>query len=161
MTPLVTFIVPGPPPLARRVRAQRRGKGIHIHQTDETIADERRVAAAAQRTGVVLPADVPLRIDVTAVFERPASRPSKVPAEVWRTGRRVFRPSTPDRDNVDKAHLDGAQMPGRFEVRGLLANDAQAVDGRIRKFWAAKGEQPHTVITVWLSPWLDDDEAGA
>ena len=85
----------------------------------------------------------------------------QVPAEVWRTGRRVFRPSTPDRDNVDKAHLDGAQMPGRFEVRGLLANDAQAVDGRIRKFWAAKGEQPHTVITVWLSPWLDDDEAGA
>ena len=50
--PLVTFRVDGPPPLARRVRAARRGKGIHIHQTDETIADERRVAAAEVQLGI-------------------------------------------------------------------------------------------------------------
>ena len=159
-TPLVTFIVPGSPPIARRVRAGRRrgSKRIQIYQADETVADEQRVADAARRSGVLLPIDVPLRVDVVAVFDRPASRPRSVPAEVWRTGRRVSRPATPDRDNVDKAVLDGMQVRGRFEARGMLANDGQAADGRVRKVWAAKGEEPHTVVTVWLSPWLDEDE---
>jgi Holliday junction resolvase RusA-like endonuclease len=159
MTHLVSFIVPGAPPLARRVRAQRRGKGIHIHQTDETIADERRVAEAARRAGVLLPVDVPLLVDVVAVYARPGARPKIVPPEVWRTGLRVYRPVVPDRDNTDKAVLDGMQQAGRWEQRGTLGNDGQVCGGAIKKFWAAKGEEAHTVVVVRLLPWLEEAEA--
>lgn len=156
MTHLVTFTVDGPPPLARRVRAARRGKGIHIHQTDETIADEQRVSEAARRAGVMLPGDVPLRVDVLAVYERPQARPKAVPVEVWRTGQRVARPAYPDRDNMDKAVLDGMQMRGRWEPRAVLVNDSQVAAGFLSKVWAAVGEEPRTIVTVSLQPWLEE-----
>ena len=93
-----------------------------------------RLAAAAAFTGEPIAGAV--RVDVEAVFPRPASK-------IWKTKPMPRYPhiTKPDRDNLDKAVLDA--------LKGIvLRDDCIAWDGRITKEVAAGGEQPGVVITI-------------
>lgn len=93
-----------------------------------------RMAASAAYNGA--PISGPVRVDVVAVFPRPA-------AKVWATKPmpRYRHTVKPDRDNLDKAILDC--------LTGIvLVDDRQACAGTIDKWHAAGDEQPHVLITI-------------
>lgn len=89
----------------------------------------------------------PCRVEVIATHPRPSSRPRAVPAEVWRTGRAVCRPSTPDVDNVLKAALDALQL-GK-----VLSDDRWVVEVSGRSVYAAAGQSPSVEILVQEVRW--------
>ena len=88
------------------------------------------------------PPTLPLRISTTFWLPRPKGH--------FRAGGAVktglaLRPiGKPDRDNLDKAVLDALVRSG------LLTDDAQVTDGRIRKRWATDrpGGQPGATIYI-------------
>jgi len=94
------------------------------------------VRLAAEREYQGPPLTGPLRVDIVAVFPRPANR-------TWKTKPmpRERHIKKPDRDNLDKAVLDA--------LNGLAwVDDCQICAGGIEKWIAAGDEQPHVVITI-------------
>lgn len=139
------IIIPGTPPLWRRARVQRTRRGVR-HFTDATTdADEDRVSLFA-RAARLPRLDGPVEVTIDAVWSRPARCPDAVPTS-WATGERVRRPSTPDADNVAKAILDGLTRSG------IWADDCIADIGHVRRWYAARGEEPHTEVTVRRVGW--------
>jgi len=150
MTDVWAFTIPGPPPVCRRARAALRGRHIRIYQDAHTDADEDRVALAARvaRLPRLVP---PLEVAVDAYFPRPARRPEGIPADVWALGCAVRRPVKPDKDNVEKAILDGMTRAG------VWADDSIADGAHCRRWYCARGGAPRTVVTVRQVGWLSQD----
>jgi len=133
MTEPVTFVVPGKPYAQKRPRAYARGGKAGTYNPAEnrsfaeTIGVIARVHFPEPRTG-------PVRVEIEAVFE---------PARSWSKRRResamgTYHTQKPDRDNVEKAVLDGLS-------RIAWADDAQVADGRCVKRW---GPVAQTTVTV-------------
>jgi Holliday junction resolvase RusA-like endonuclease len=142
MTELI-IRVPGTPVGQPRVKAFR--KGMHAGVYTPGTADHWKadICTHAQRTaqaaGWVRPdKKIPVCIDVDFHFERPASVSRKL---FWKT-------TTPDIDNAVKATFDA------LKNSGLIATDAQVVDGRPRKFYDDDWHGAVIRITLAESPDL-------
>lgn len=121
-----------------------------------TLEAQRLIRQAWMASGFGLqgdPRDGSVRVDITAIFGRPAGhfgsgrnagrlRPS---APRWPTTRTSF-----DRDNLDKLVLDALS---RYAFR----DDSCVVDGRVRKVYARDGEVPGWRIGVYA---MEDTEDG-
>lgn len=130
---IVRFFVPGEPRGKGRHRTRiAKGKGgkafVHQYAPAETVEYENLVRMAAREAMAGNPLMLrPVRVDIDIQVSVPKSWSQKkqgraLVGQVMPTGK-------PDRDNVEKAILDG--------MNGIVfRDDAQACDGRIRKFYA-------------------------
>jgi Holliday junction resolvase RusA-like endonuclease len=86
------------------------------------------------------PTELPVSLDVVAVMQRPkrllrAQDPEgRIPASC-----------KPDWDNIGKIASDA------LEKAGVVRNDSQVVDGRVRRFYAARDEAPCVEMVVELA----------
>lgn len=151
----ISFCIDGDPPLWRRPGRQvgkARYKGhrpsVRTFPHPVTEADEKRVARAAHRAAGPLRFTGPTRVDIVAVYARPASLP---------LGPRQHRAVAPDLDNVAKAVLDGLQRDAfgaqhkrkpRDGWPGVIPDDKLVVDLRVRQYYAASGEAAHTIVNI-------------
>jgi Holliday junction resolvase RusA-like endonuclease len=125
----VRVVVPGDP-----VPWARAGRGLGRTFTP----DRQRAYGARARACMALamrgaaPLVGPLFLEVVAVWSRPRD---------LRGVERVWRPARPDWDNAGKLLSDVAN-----EI--LWADDAQVVDGRVLKVYAAANETAHVEIVV-------------
>jgi len=127
----VMFTVPGKPFAKQRPRFSR--KSGRAFTPKETVSFEQTVAAIAAQH-FPQPIAGPVRVDILAVFEMPAS---------WSQKKRDAHddhPHTqrPDLDNIAKAITDGLN-------RIAFADDSQIALLRVRKMWSTTA---HTEITV-------------
>jgi Holliday junction resolvase RusA-like endonuclease len=106
--------------------------------------------ARAQWTGA--PMEGPVRVQVTTVHRRPKSRSKSIPAPVWAEGRRVASVRTPDADNAGGAVLDA------LKKAGVMGDDCQVADLRVKQWWGAPGENEHIEVTVTGASWTTDEE---
>lgn len=115
-----------------------RNKNVFTPSTANEWKDRIRWTVAQCWDGEVL--EGPVRVDVTFYFPRPQRlcRKKDPPDAVHHIGR-------PDVDNCHKTVLDC------FTHIGLFKDDGQVADGRITKFYHAKGEMPGAFIKV--SKW--------
>lgn len=88
-----------------------------------------------------------MELDLLFVLPRPrprggsGTRTRHGPPGPLTTGGRLWCSRSPDRDNLEKAVTDA--------LSGVVyVNDAQVVDGRTVKVYAAIGERPHVVVRV-------------
>jgi Holliday junction resolvase RusA-like endonuclease len=131
----MVIVVPGPPVGKGRPRFARRGAFVSTYTPAATANYESRVALAAHLSGAPkVPDDVPVSVDVLAVFARPkrllrASDPDGL----------IPHLSKPDSDNVLKSVLDGLKA---------ILRDEQVADAIVRKRYAERGGQPRTEITI-------------
>lgn len=140
----VRFVVPGRPQAWQRTG----GSGARRFTRPESAAYKRAVGTVARAAmGRRSPLDGPLRLDVVAVYPRPAKRPKVVPADVWRAGERIVRPVGSDADNVAKAIADA------LTAARVWHDDAQVVDLHAVTVWAAVGEQPCAEVLVEAVGW--------
>lgn len=79
----------------------------------------------------------PTRIDITWLFPRPQRLLRKRDPEG-----RIPHVSKPDRDNLDKAVMDALVQ------LNVLSDDCIVWDGRLTKYYVAKGEAPGAIITI-------------
>jgi len=127
----VTLTIPGPPYAKKRHRV-----AFKMRRTFNPAENERFESVVRQIAAPHFPEPItgPVRVDIVAVFAPPQSWSKRKVAE------HMHRPHTqkPDRDNVEKACLDGLN-------RIAFADDAQVADGRTRKVW---GPVAQTIITI-------------
>jgi len=95
-------------------------------------------AAFAMMARQYRPAEVlrgPLRVDIDAVFTRPSRLHRKADPDglIWKDTR-------PDKDNVEKAVLDA--------LSEFWVDDAQAVCGETRKFYAERDGVPRVSVRI-------------
>lgn len=141
----LTFTIPGQPVPQPRPRVSTwggRGRaytpaehGIHAFRQAVAI----RATLAAKAAGWKA-AEGPVELSVEAVFQRP-------PSHLLKSGEpRPKAPAFPpkcDWDNLGKGVSDAVTDSG-----AVWLDDDQVVDGRVRKRYAARGEQPRTIVTV-------------
>lgn len=84
----------------------------------------------------------PCVVTVNAYWHRPKSCPKCIEKSAWATGEAVYRPSTPDADNILKAVLDAGN---RSKVWG---DDAQVVIATVSKLYAAEGDEARVVVEI-------------
>lgn len=122
-----------------RPRCECRGSFPRIYTPKTTVVFERRVAAVA-KGGIAFRHQLEghrLGLEVVAVFPRPGRlQPKKYGDE------RRWHEGAADLDNVVKAVADGIQLSG------LISNDNAIVQISATKVYAARGEQPKTVVTL-------------
>lgn len=127
---MTTFTIPGKPFAKQRPRSTRQGR---VYTPAETVSFERTVGQIA---AMHFPAPIvgPVKVEMVAVFETPASWSKKAKAE------RMNAPHTqrPDLDNCQKAILDGLN-------RIAFADDGQVAQISARKVW---GLTAQTIVTV-------------
>jgi Holliday junction resolvase RusA-like endonuclease len=143
----IEIYVPAVPVAQPRARATFRGGYANVY-TPSTVGtgDNKRphpihafkatlrMAASDAYSGP--PLSGPLRIDVLLVFPRQKNK-------VWKNKPMSRYPHTekPDRDNCDKAVLDG--------LKGIMfVDDCQAFCGTIEKWRASGDEQPHCIVKI-------------
>lgn len=146
---LVIYIDPIPQP---RPRFNRYSKQVHTPNMVKKYKEEIRRAVVwsigpdREDELPLYPGKIPLRIDLDFIFKRPKA----MMTGSWPDGL-MWRPSIPDRDNLDKAVLDS--------VKGVLwEDDAVVVCGEPRKFFAEKKGRPR--IEIWVRPAGDPPVAG-
>lgn len=88
----------------------------------------------------------PWAMHIVSVCRRPETRPPIVPREAWATGARVAKPTRPDADNYAKMAADA--LP-----KSIMDDDARIVALTVTKWYAAKGEEPHTTIIIEPAEW--------
>lgn len=146
-TELMRVIVPGEPVPKARPRFARTHRGVRTYTCKRTVAFERSVALYVgtglprpPRASLWAPAGVPVRVDIVAVMKRPQrlQRKKDPPG-------RVEHAMRPDMDNLIKAILDGIGI-----CPGLWEDDCQVQCIRAEKVYAAKDENPHTLIAIYL-----------
>jgi len=134
----IEIIVPAVPVANPRARATSiNGKSrVYAKNTGPIATFKAMLAIAARQEHKGEPLTGPLRVDIDFVFPRTSDM-------IWKRKPmpRVWHSKKPDRDNLDKAVLDGLN-------KILWRDDAQICDGRLRKFIAAGDEQPHARIVV-------------
>jgi Holliday junction resolvase RusA-like endonuclease len=91
--------------------------------------------------------EMPIEVSWIAVFPRPKTKPDHIPKGEWKRGIRCYRTSRPDRDNIDKAVLDGCT---RAE---LWQDDKWAVDGRLSMVYASESESPALHLRLTTLPY--------
>jgi len=130
--------IPGEPISQPRCRATCFGGKSRLYTpTKNGIAEYKaaiRIEAARCFEGPML--DCPIEVDCIFVF----SRPKRLQ---WKTRPMPRLPMTAlrDRDNLDKAVLDAL-------TNVVWTNDKLVFDGRVSKWYADGGEQPHTTIMI-------------
>lgn len=141
MTP-IEFRVQGEPKAQPRPRAFARkfGNGtVAARMYDAGTAEGWKglIAQAARPHVPAVPLEGPLRVDVDFFFPRPKRlmRAKDPEGPIPHDGK-------PDRDNLDKAVLDALTQ------LGFWRDDAQACDGRIRKFFTSKQGTPHAKVVI-------------
>jgi len=134
MRPPLTFFCAGLPVATPRVKASRHGGFIRMYTPP--VADDwkmivrneaRRAWNESEAPNIARPWQGPLCVNLTFYFPRPKAHFNskgelKPGAPKWHT-------SKPDRDNADKAVLDA------LTNLGILGDDKQVCDGRIRKLY--------------------------
>ena len=153
--------VPGQPVGAARPRVVRTRSGAsHTYMPDSSTRQEGAILHLARlRWGARAPLDGIVRVEVVAVLERPRKLVPRAnggtltgPAGVRLLGAvgtvtgRVPCPTKPDGDNVLKLAMD-ALVKAR-----VLEGDERVTECECRKVWAAIGEGPSTVVTVYAGP---------
>lgn len=133
----ITIRIDGVPKAMGRPRATAFHGKVRMHNPTTAVGWRERISIAFRPYLPPTPHEGPLRIDIDFHFPRPKRlyRKKDPDGPIWHTAK-------PDRDNSDKSVLD------ELEAMGFLRNDSQACNGRIRKFYHAKDEIPHAVITV-------------
>lgn len=132
---MVTIRVPGEPVAKGRPVFSR--KTGHARTPERTRAFEAVVAffGAAEKLGVI---DGVLSVEIDAIFRRPKALERACP------DLRIYKATKPDADNVAKSCLDG--LKAHF-------HDQQVARLLVRKAYAARGEEPCTLIKISvLSP---------
>lgn len=137
-----TISIPGAPVGKGRPRCSCVGGRPRLRTPENTRAWEKAAALLMRCSWRESPLAAPCRVEVTAVHPRPASRPRTISATAWRSGERVWRPSTPDADNVLKAVLDALQLGG------VLEDDRWVVEVEARTVYAARGEEASVEVVV-------------
>jgi Holliday junction resolvase RusA-like endonuclease len=145
---MITISLAGEPVAKGRPRASlRRARGgklrIHMRTPDKTASYEERVRAAARTevetlSGLMsLPFDGPVRVDLLAVFEPPASWSQKKRAAA--IGREIAHTVRPDLDNILKAWLDA--------LNGIVYRD----DTQVVRVAAEKRYGPQALVTAFIA----------
>lgn len=138
----VTFRVEGKPMGQPRPRAFTRkfGDKVQARVYDAGTAEGWKglVAVAARPFRPASPITGPVRLDAIYLFPRPQALMRKKDPD----GRVLYHLAKPDRDNLDKAMMDGLVQ------LGFLRDDAIVCDGRIQKLYVAKGEAPGAIVTI-------------
>ncbi len=130
---MIHIVLAGPPMGKERVRMTRSG---HAYTPERTVNYESRLALAAQQVmGEQPPLDGELVVEIDAYMAIPESKPKKWKAAAL-SGE--LRPTKkPDYDNFAKI-CDALNLI-------VWVDDAQIVDGRIRKFYS---DRPRMEIKV-------------
>jgi Holliday junction resolvase RusA-like endonuclease len=130
---MIEIVLAGPPMGKERVRLTRVG---HAYTPERTVNYESRLALAAQQAMAErAPLDGPLDVEIVAFMAIPESKPKK-----WKAAALAgeIRPTKkPDYDNFAKI-CDALNLI-------VWIDDAQVVDGRIRKFYS---DRPRMEIRV-------------
>lgn len=129
---LIEFVVPGQPVAKARPRVTSYG---HTYTPKKTKLYERMVSGLARKEWMFEPMTGPLKLTVVCVFQRPKRLMRKSDPD-----ERVWMPKRPDLDNVCKAINDGLEV--------VMKDDAQIVIIEARKYYAAKGEEPHVCVRL-------------
>lgn len=111
---------------------------------------------AAWRLGVdgQLDVRVPIGVDLILRFPRPRSHFHGARQGQLRAGAPILFSSTPDKDNVEKAVLDGLGA-FRGEPKLIWQDDRQVALGQVVKLYAEPGTEPRTTVRVYL-PKIDE-----
>ncbi len=133
---MLTIVIPGEPCAQGRPRMARAGTGVRTYDPAKSASWKGAAAVWMRQAAGPKPpfGDAPVAMTVDAVFKR------KHFTKKWSKGR-IPRPSRPDGDNVLKAVQDAGNGV-------LFLDDAQVVDARVRKWYAAEGEAPQVVVTL-------------
>jgi Holliday junction resolvase RusA-like endonuclease len=126
---VVSLYIPGQPVAKGRPRITTRGGKPRGITPEKTRGYEAGVAAVALAKGHWILAG-PLRVEMVAVF----ARPKRIKADG-----RTPHDKRPDLDNIVKSAIDG--LARHFD-------DGQVVEIHARKFYAARGEEPHAMIII-------------
>ena len=134
-------VIPGQPVAKGRPRFSPSGH-VHVHQPsmrwEESAAVQLRAAIGARMY------DQPLRLEVTAYFQRPQRllRNSSPPNRVHHTAK-------PDADNILKNVGDAL-------VRAGVVRDDSIINRQVcTKYYAAKGAPPE--VSIMLDSWESDE----
>lgn len=135
----ICLTIPGQPFAKRRHRVSFAQRRTYDHPENSKFEAVVRELAAQHFPAPLLG---PVRVEIVATFAPPQSWSKRKVVD------HLHRPHTqkPDRDNLEKAVLDGLN-------RIAFADDAQVADGRTRKVWG-----PHAQTVVWIEP-MGADEA--
>lgn len=135
-------IIPGQPVAKGRPRFDCRG---HAYTPDKTVRWE-QMAATILRSVIGTPRyDQPLKLHVTAYFERPKRLMTKKA-----NPNRIHHTSKPDADNIGKIVADALTMAG------VVRDDSIINQMMITKYYAAKGAPAEVVIL--LDSWENENE---
>lgn len=138
--PLAVLRIDGRPAGKARHRAVvRAGRVRTYNPTDGPAATWLDVVLWSVRANrpACCPLDGPVRVDLDIHLPRPKRLMRKADPDGP-----LYATCKPDRDNADKLILDAMTSAGWW------LDDGQVVDGRIRKFYHAKSEIPHAVVSV-------------
>lgn len=126
--------IPGEPVGKGRPRFARVGAGVRTYTPERTARYEDRVALVASTVLPRLERDVPVSVQIVAVFTRPKRLERRKDPD-----HQLPHTSRPDLDNITKAVLDGLKAHLRDEqVDVILA----------RKAFAERGGQPRTEVCI-------------
>jgi len=141
--------IAGDPVAKGRPRVSTFGGRARMYTPKKTAAYEEWVSACAENAIVQSTDEFPLsgslRVDITAVFKRPARLFRKKDSAA-----RMAKPTKPDLDNVIKGILDG------LNHSGLWGDDAQVVEIHASKMWGSvidrkeKADEP-AYVSVTIS----------
>jgi Holliday junction resolvase RusA-like endonuclease len=138
-----TFVIPGSPVGKGRPRFTKQGKAYTPRATRQW------ESAAAKLCALQWPHPPhygPISIQVLALYPRPKAPPTHVPSAIWHQGGRVYRPASPDLDNVIKACCDALQLACIFE------DDRQVVHLQAWAAWCGVDDETSTTITITAPP---------
>jgi Holliday junction resolvase RusA-like endonuclease len=150
--PRVEFTIKGRPSRWERTtehRGERKTTAAH-RRAKKNVAQH---AFVAMRMARLKPFVGPVGVSVLAVYPRNKGCPTWATFEQWETGRRLYMPDAADVDNIAKLILDAIQPDkakrGQPRPRPFcIGDDVRVCDLRAIKVMAAKGEEPHTLVTV-------------
>lgn len=142
--PSLTLVIDGKPVGMERHRTDSKG-GRYLPTKTRRYVEAVRVRALAEAAAagirVPLAPDVPVVVDVVAYCARPLRY--RGPAHAHPR----LPSSDPDADNIAKSVGDGLQQRPR-KALGLLTDDRQIWDIRVRRLCCAVGEEPRTRVVV-------------
>ena len=137
MTVSFAFFAPGIPKGQPRARAFVRKGHAAVYDPGTAEGWKGSIALAARDYLPASPYDCPIVCNLVFIFPRPARLMTKKSPDG-----RIPYTAKPDRDNSDKAVLDC------LTGIGMWRDDALVYDGRITKFYAAKGERTGAHIQI-------------
>lgn len=137
MAQACVLVIPGNPVPQPRARVSTRGGFARAYVPAKHPIHAYRAAIEAKARETAAAFTGPVRLEVDAVFERPASH--------WRkAGLRDDAPSWPnaDGDNIAKGVADA------LTGAGVWKDDACVVEWRIKKRFGVRGERGSTTVSI-------------